>query len=125
MINMFISKARHDHEIDTLKQAHNGALQKAHERWSVEYHKRASEEFAHNNTKALLMVTENLFCTVRAEAFTAKQENAIMRQILEDLTGKSADELIENHRRATRILEYGVELPDLPKRPAEDEEVEE
>ena len=125
----FISKIRHKREIDILNQAHAVELQKAREdhskRWSDEYHKRTSEEFAHNCTKTQLMITENFCVTMRAEAINAKRENEILRQILQDLTGKSADELIENHRRATRILEYGVEVPDLPKRPTEGEEVEE
>lgn len=125
----FISKARHNREIDILNQAHAVELQKEKEdhlrRWSDEYHKRTSEEFAHNCTKVQLMSTENFCVTMRAEAINAKRENEILRQILQDLTGKSADELIENHRRAIRILEYGVEVPDLPKRPVEGEEVEE
>ena len=125
----FISKIRHNREIDILNQAHAVELQKAREnhskRWSDEYHKRTSEEFAHNCTKAQLMSTQNFCITMRAEAVNAKRENEILRQILQDLTGKPADELIEKHKRATRILEYGIELPDLPERPAEDEEVEE
>ncbi|MBO5730193.1 MAG: hypothetical protein J6R67_03255 [Treponema sp.] len=125
----FISKIRHNREIDTLNQAHAVELQKTREdhleRWSDEYHKRTNEEFAHNNTKTRLMMTENFCATMRSEALNAKRENAILRQILEDLTGKPVDELIEKHKRATRILEYGVELPDLPKQPAEDEKVEE
>ena len=125
----FISKIRHNREIDTLNQAHAVELQKAKEdhlkRWSDEYHKRTSEEFAHSCTKTQLMMTENFCVTMRSEAVNAKRENEILRQILQDLTGKSADELIENHRRATRILEYGVEVPDLPKRPTEDEKEEE
>lgn len=125
----FISKIRHNREINILNQAHAVELQKAREdhqeRWSDEYHKRTSEEFAHSCTKTQLMMTENFCVTMRHEAVNAKQENAILRQILEDLTGKPADELIEKHKRATRILEYGVEVPDLPKRPAEDEKEEE
>jgi hypothetical protein len=126
---MFISKARHNREIDILKQNHAADLQKVseerHKRWLEEYKNRTNEEFAHNNTKALLMTTQNFCITMRSEALNAKRENAILRQILEDLTGKSADELIEKHKQATRILEYGVELPDLPKQPSENEEVEE
>lgn len=41
-------------------------------------------------------------------AIEAKSENAILRQIVEDLSGKPADELIEAHKRAVRVLEYGV-----------------
>ena len=130
MINMFfISRARHNHEIDILNQAHAVELQKAREdhskRWSDEYHKRTSEEFAHNCTKVQLMSTQNFCVTMRSEALNAKRENAILRQILEDLTGKPADELIEKHKQAIRILEYGVELPDLPEQPTEDKKVEE
>ena len=126
---MFISKARHNREIDILKQNHAADLQKVseerHKRWLDEYNKRTSEEFSHSCTKVQLMSTQNFCITMRSEALNAKRENAILRQILEDLTGKSADELIEKHKQATRILEYGVELPDLPKQPSENEEVEE
>lgn len=41
-------------------------------------------------------------------AIEAKSENAILRQIVEDLSGKSADELIAAHKRAVRLLEYGA-----------------
>ena len=130
MISMFfISRARHNREIDILNQAHAVELQKAKEdhlkRWSDEYHKRTSEEFAHSCTKTQLMSTQNFCITMRSEALNAKRENEILRQILQDLTGKPADELIEKHKRATRILEYGVELPDLPEQPTKDEKVEE
>ena len=125
----FISKIRHKREIDILNQAHAVELQKAKEdhleRWSDEHDKRTSEEFAHSCTKAQLMSTQNFCATMRSEALNAKRENAVLRQILEDLTGKSADELIEKHKQAIRILEYGVELPDLPEQPTEDEKVEE
>lgn len=43
-----------------------------------------------------------------ATAIEVKSENVILRQIVEDLSGKSADELIEAHKRAIRKLEYGV-----------------
>lgn len=125
----FISKIRHKREIDILNQAHAVELQKAkedfQERWSAEYHKRTSEESAHDCTKVQLMSTQNFCATMRSKALSAKRENAILRQILEDLTGKPADELIEKHKQAIRILEYGVELPDLPEQPTEDEKVEE
>lgn len=125
MINMFISKARHNREIDILNQAHIVELQEVRGEVHEEYNRRTSEEFAHSCTKAQLMTTQNFCITMRSEALNAKRENAILRQILEDLTGKSADELIEKHKQATRILEYGVELPDLPEQPSENEEVEE
>lgn len=41
-------------------------------------------------------------------AIEAKSENAILRQIVEDLSGKPADKLIAAHKRAVRMLEYGV-----------------
>lgn len=57
-------------------------------------------------TAALRIAAEsNKFMTAAIEA---KSENAILRQIIEDLSGKSADELIEAHKRAVRVLEYGV-----------------
>lgn len=46
------------------------------------------------------------------ELILSKRENAALRQILEDITGKSADELIKSHERAIRLLEYGVEAKD-------------
>ena len=125
----FISKIRHKREINILNQAHAAELQEAKEdhlkRWSDESHKRTNEEFAHGCTKARLMTTEMMYRDVRTEALIAKRENAVLRQILQDLTGKPADELIEKHRRATRILEYGIEIPDLPNQPTEDEKEEE
>lgn len=39
-----------------------------------------------------------------------KRENIALRQILEDITGKSADDLLEAHARAIRLLEYNVEV---------------
>lgn len=125
----FISEIRHKREINILNQAHAVELQKAKEgfceRFEDERSLRTSEESAHRFTKTQLMMTENFCATMRAEALNAKRENAVLRQILEDLTGKPADELIEKHKQAIRILEYGVELPDLPKQPTEDERVEE
>ena len=57
-------------------------------------------------TAALRIAAEsNKFMTAAIEA---KSENAILRQIVEDLSGQSADELIEAHKRAVRVLEYGV-----------------
>ncbi len=46
------------------------------------------------------------------ELILSKRENIALRQILEDITGKSADELIKAHERAVRLLEYGVEAQD-------------
>ena len=46
------------------------------------------------------------------ELILSKRENMALRQILEDITGKSADELIKAHERAIRLLEYGVEAKD-------------
>lgn len=46
------------------------------------------------------------------ELVLSKRENMALRQILEDITGKSADELIKAHERAIRLLEYGVEAKD-------------
>lgn len=47
---------------------------------------------------------------------STKIENATLRQILRDLTGKPVDELIEAHRKAVRILQYDqVEQETEPK----------
>ena len=45
-----------------------------------------------------------------AEIVDLKTQNAILRIIAEDLSGKSVDELIEGYKRAVRKLEYGVEV---------------
>ena len=50
----------------------------------------------------------NLYLKADAENVNTKRENVILRQIVEDLSGKSADELIEAHRRAVRKLEYEI-----------------
>ena len=50
----------------------------------------------------------NLYLKADAENVNTKRENIILRQIVEDLSGKSADELIEAHRRAVRKLEYEI-----------------
>ncbi len=47
-----------------------------------------------------------------SDYIVVSRENAILRQILEDIAGKSADELIKAHERAIRLLEYGVEAKD-------------
>lgn len=44
-----------------------------------------------------------------SEWMQVKRENIALRQILEDVTGKSADDLLEAHARAIRLLEYDVE----------------
>lgn len=45
-----------------------------------------------------------------AELVDLKTQNAILRIIAEDLSGKNVDELIEGYKRAVRLLEYGVEV---------------
>ena len=45
-----------------------------------------------------------------SEWMQVKRENMALRQILEDITGKSADDLLEAHARAIRLLEYNVEV---------------
>ena len=50
-----------------------------------------------------------------AEIVDLKTQNAILRIIAEDLSGKNVDELIEGYKRAVRLLEYGVEVPDAGK----------
>ena len=50
----------------------------------------------------------NLYLKADAENVDIKRENVILRQIIEDLSGKSADELIEAHKRAVRKLEYEI-----------------
>ena len=54
-----------------------------------------------------------LYMDMSKQVMEVKPENAILRQILEDLTGKPVEDLLEAHKRAVRTLEYGVTVPAL------------
>ena len=67
-----------------------------------------NETEKHAETKKYCHDMINRYLKADAESVDAKRENVILRQIIEDLSGKSADELIEAHKRAVRKLEYEI-----------------
>lgn len=67
-----------------------------------------NETEKHAETKKYCQDMINRYLKADAESVDAKRENVILRQIIEDLSGKSADELIEAHKRAVRKLEYEI-----------------
>lgn len=67
-----------------------------------------NETEKHAETKKMYQDMVNRYLLADTEGVSAKRENVILRQIVEDLSGKSADELIEAHRRAVRKLEYEI-----------------
>lgn len=114
----FMTKARHEREIAQyvcdLDEAEQDVSHYRHswlesDKKNKELQKQLDDQnLIHREKEAatLRIVAEsNKFMTAAIEA---KSENAILRQIVEDLSGKSADELIEAHKRAVRMLEYGV-----------------
>ena len=68
----------------------------------------ANETAKREEAKKHYQEVVNLYLKADAENVSTKRENVILRQIIEDLSGKSADELIEAHRRAVRKLEYEI-----------------
>lgn len=114
----FMTKARHEREIAQyvcdLDEAEQDVSHYRHswlesDKKNKELQKQLDDlNMIHREKEAaaLRIVAEsNKFMTAAIEA---KSENAILRQIVEDLSGKLADELIAAHKRAVRILEYGV-----------------
>ena len=67
-----------------------------------------NETEKHAETKKMYQDMVNRYLLADAESVSVKRENVILRQIVEDLSDKSADELIEAHRRAVRKLEYEI-----------------
>lgn len=67
-----------------------------------------NETEKHAETKKMYQDMVNRYLLADTEGVSAKRENVILRQIVEDLSDKSADELIEAHRRAVRKLEYEI-----------------
>lgn len=114
----FVSKARHDREIANLICNLDEAEEDCrHYRdcWMSELDKtKRLETQLFNETekraedKKRYQEVLNLYLKADAENVDAKRENVILRQIIEDLSGKSADELIEAHKRAVRKLEYEI-----------------
>ena len=114
----FVSKARHDREIANLICNLDEAEEDCrHYRdcWMSELDKTKrletqlfNETEKHAETKKQHKDVINMYLKADAENVDAKRENVILRQIIEDLSGKPADELIEAHKRAVRKLEYEI-----------------
>jgi hypothetical protein len=119
----FVSKARHEREIASLTtelDEMNDDREHYRSCWLAEHDQVKNLEkqlqnktIEHSTTKMHYTEAMCLYHKMSAEVMTVKPENAILRQILEDLTGQSADDLIEAHKRAVRKLEYGVTVPAL------------
>ena len=114
----FVSKARYTREIANLTCDLDEAEEDCqHYRncWMSEMDKtkRLEQQLANETAKRVEdkkhhQEVINLYLKADAENVSIKRENVILRQIVEDLSGKSADELIEAHRRAVRKLEYEI-----------------
>ena len=114
----FVSKAHHEREIANLTCDLDEAEEDSqHYRncWMSELDKTKrleqqlfNETEKHAETKKRHQEVINMYLKADAESVDAKRENVILRQIIEDLSGKSADELIEAHKRAVRKLEYEI-----------------
>ena len=114
----FISKARHEREVANLVCDLDEAEEDSqHHRncWMSELDKTKrleqqllNETVKHAETKKHYQDVLNRYLKADADNVNIKRENIILRQIVEDLSGKSADELIEAHRRAVRKLEYEI-----------------
>lgn len=114
----FVSKARHTREIANLTCDLDEAeedIQHYRNCWMSEMDKtkRLEQQLANEaekraEAKQHYQEVLNLYLKADAENVNTKRENVILRQIIEDLSGKSADELIEAHKRAVRKLEYEI-----------------
>lgn len=114
----FVSKARYTREIANLTCDLDEAeedIQHYRNCWMSEMDKtkRLEQQLANETEKRAeakqhYQEVLNLYLKADAESVDAKRENVILRQIIEDLSDKSADELIEAHKRAVRKLEYEI-----------------
>ena len=114
----FVSKARYTREIANLTCDLDEAEEDCqHYRncWMSEMDKTkrleqqlANETAKREEAKKHYQEVVNLYLKADTENVSTKRENVILRQIIEDLSGKSADELIEAHKRAVRKLEYEI-----------------
>ena len=114
----FVSKAHHEREIANLTcDLDEAETDCEHYRscWMSELdnvknleRRLLNETEKHAETKKMYQDMVNRYLLADTEGVSAKRENVILRQIVEDLSGKSADELIEAHRRAVRKLEYEI-----------------
>ena len=114
----FVSKAHHEREIANLTCDLDEAetdCQHYRSCWMSELdnvksleRRLLNETEKHAETKKMYQDMVNRYLLADTEGVSAKRENVILRQIVEDLSDKSADELIEAHRRAVRKLEYEI-----------------
>lgn len=114
----FVSKAHHEREIANLTcDLDEAETDCEHYRscWMSELdnvksleRRLLNETEKHAETKKMYQDMVNRYLLADTEGVSAKRENVILRQIVEDLSDKSADELIEAHRRAVRKLEYEI-----------------
>ena len=114
----FVSKAHHEREIANLTcDLDEAETDCEHYRscWMSELdnvksleRRLLNETEKHAETKRMYQDMVNRYLLADAESVSVKRENVILRQIVEDLSDKSADELIEAHRRAVRKLEYEI-----------------
>ena len=114
----FVSKAHHEREIANLTcDLDEAEADCEHYRscWMSELdnvksleRRLLNETEKHAETKKMYQDMVNRYLLADTEGVSAKRENVILRQIVEDLSDKSADELIEAHRRAVRKLEYEI-----------------
>ena len=114
----FVSKARYERDIANLTcDLDEAETDCEHYRscWMSELDKTKrleqqlfNETEKHAETKKMYQDMVNRYLLADTEGVSAKRENVILRQIVEDLSGKSADELIEAHKRAVRKLEYEI-----------------
>lgn len=114
----FVSKARYERDIANLTCDLDEAetdCQHYRNCWMSELDKtKRLEQQLFNETekraedKKRYQEVLNLYLKADAESVDAKRENVILRQIIEDLSDKPADELIEAHKRAVRKLEYEI-----------------
>ena len=114
----FVSKARYERDIANLTCDLDEAetdCQHYRSCWMSEFdnvksleRRLLNETEKHAETKKMYQDVVNRYLKADAESVDAKRENVILRQIIEDLSGKPADELIEAHKRAVRKLEYEI-----------------
>ena len=114
----FVSKAHHEREIANLTcDLDEAETDCEHYRscWMSELdnvksleRRLLNETEKHAETKKMYQDMVNRYLLADTEGVSVKRENVILRQIVEDLSDKSADELIEAHRRAVRKLEYEI-----------------
>ena len=114
----FVSKAHHEREVANLvcdldeaeedSQRYRSCWMSEVDRTKNLEKRLLNETEKHAETKKHYQDVLNRYLKADADNVNIKRENVILRQIVEDLSGKSADELIEAHRRAIRKLEYDI-----------------